>query len=170
MKTQYFKNVECLEDLKAQYKKLCFTFHPDIVKDDNLKESALEEMKIVNGEYSELFKIYKNLYRNQKNEVYTTKYPTSEIPQDFIDIMYNVIHMDNVKTELCGRWVWCTGNTKAYKDDFKRLKFQWAPNKKAWYYHHPEDKSFSKNHYDLDTIRKVYGSKEYELNAELSGA
>jgi hypothetical protein len=168
MKNKYFKNIECLEDLKAQYKKLCFTFHPDIIRDESLKSSALEEMKIVNAEYSNLFKTYKNLYRNKDSEVYTTKYPTSEIPQDFIDIMYSVIGMQGVKTELCGRWVWCTGNTIQYKDNFKRLKFFWSTNKKAWYYHHPEDKCFSKNRYDLDTIRKVYGSKEYELNMELA--
>ena len=167
---KYFRNINCIEDLKAQYKKLAFMYHPDVVQDESLKDSALEAMKIINSEYSELFKIFKNTYRNSEGEAYRTKYPTDEIPEDFINIIHEVIRMKNVQVELCGRWIWCTGNTKEYKDTFKRLHFFWSGKKAAWYYHHPMDKSHSREKYSLDQIRSIYGSKVYEneLTPELS--
>ena len=168
--SKYFKNINCIEDLKSQYKKLAFTFHPDIVKDESLKDSALEEMKIINAEYSELFKIYKNIYKNAEGETYETSHPTNEIPQDFINIIHRLIKMKDVKIELCGRWLWCTGNTKEYKDDFKKMGFFWSSKKLAWYFHNPMDKSYSKERYSLDEIRARYGSRvfENELSPELS--
>lgn len=168
--SKYFRNINCIEDLKSQYKRLAFTFHPDMVKDSALKDSALEEMKIINSEYAELFKIYKNIYKNAEGEVYETSHPTNEIPQDFINIIQQVIHMHGVKIELCGRWLWCTGNTKDYKDDFKKMGFFWSSKKLAWYFHNPMDKSYSKERYSLDDIRAFYGSRifENELVPELN--
>lgn len=158
--TQYFKNVNCIEALKKQYSKLVKAFHPDLFQDSAKKANAEEEMKIINAEYAQLFEVYKNIYQRQDGETYTTPNPTDEIPEDFIRVMRQTISMNGVKTELCGRWIWCTGNTKQYKDELKELGFSWSPNKTAWYYRNWKDRCYSKGKSSLESIRKHYGSEE----------
>ena len=48
----YFKDCQCIEDVKTLYKKLCFKFHPDVSTEPN----ACEIMKEVNKQYDEAFK------------------------------------------------------------------------------------------------------------------
>lgn len=43
---QYFKNCDCIEELKKQYRELCFKYHPGISKEANVNEI----MKKVNSE------------------------------------------------------------------------------------------------------------------------
>lgn len=35
---EYFKNCDCIEELKKQYRELCFKYHPDISKETNANE------------------------------------------------------------------------------------------------------------------------------------
>ena len=122
--SKYFRNINCIEDLKSQYKRLAFTFHPDMVKDESLKDSALEEMKLINSEYSDLFKIYKNVYKNSEGETYETSHPTNEIPQDFINIIQEVIHMHGFKTynnyDLI-EYVTCQKSFAGYDENYKKF-------------------------------------------------
>ena len=55
----YFKNCDCIEELKNQYRELCFKYHPDVSKEAN----ANEIMKKVNSEYDELFDKLKNVFK-----------------------------------------------------------------------------------------------------------
>jgi hypothetical protein len=69
---KYFKNVNSLEDLKKQFKKLAFKHHPD-------RGGDAEIMKAVNNEYDMLFPIWKNrdnikteeTAESTRNEFYT---------------------------------------------------------------------------------------------------
>ena len=69
---KYFKNVNSLEDLKKQFKKLAFKHHPD-------RGGNAEIMKAVNNEYDMLFPIWKNrdnikteeTAESTRNEFYT---------------------------------------------------------------------------------------------------
>jgi hypothetical protein len=69
---KYFKNVNSLEDLKKQFKKLAFKHHPD-------RGGDAETMKAVNNEYDMLFPIWKNrdnikteeTAESTRNEFYT---------------------------------------------------------------------------------------------------
>lgn len=68
---KFFKNVETLEDLRNQYKKLVFIHHPD-------KGGKVEDMQALNNEYDELYKVYKNKRKSADGTIYTKKADTAE--------------------------------------------------------------------------------------------
>ena len=78
-----------------------------------------------------------------------------------------------LSVKLCATWLWITSDTKAAKEDLKKLGCRWSPNKKAWSWHYPEDGS--RNHkkaWDFNKIRNTYGSVSYtnDEQLQLSGA
>ena len=61
---KYFKNIETLEQLRKEYKRLVKENHPDNGGSD-------EAIKIINAEYEELFKVLKTVI-HQKTKVNIT--------------------------------------------------------------------------------------------------
>ena len=165
MKTRYFNNVNCIEELKKQYFALAKLYHSDITGGSD------DTMKAINAEYSDLFKVYKDIHKSIREdapeETYTAKESTKEAPEDFINIIKALLNF-GLSVELCGRWLWITGDTKAAKEDLKKLGCRWSANKKAWSWHYPEDGS--RNHkkaWDFNKIRNTYGSVSYTNDEQL---
>lgn len=154
----YFVDCKCVEELKKEYRKLCFQYHPDINKEAN----ANEIMKNINSQYNQAFERLKNVFKNREGEIYEDGKPVSETAEDFIKIIDKLIVFDDITVEVIGRWIWITGNTKEHKELLKELKFRWCKNKKAWSWHRPEEKIYNCGEKDLDKIREKYNSTVYK--------
>ncbi|MCL2574912.1 MAG: molecular chaperone DnaJ [Defluviitaleaceae bacterium] len=149
---KYFNPIpKTAEQLKKLYRKLAHMHHPDNGGDE-------EEMKIVNGEYRELFKKLKDIHTNAQGEQYTKE--TEETPEQFINIINELIRFENVLIEIIGSFVWVSGNTKPYKDILKEMGFRWSNNKQSWYLAPEGYRSRSRRDYSMDDIRVMYGSSE----------
>ena len=153
---KYFKNIETLEELKKEYKKLAFKLHPDV----NQERDTTKEFQQMQNEYEKLFNQVKNIRRNEKGEKYTKE--TSETMEEFEEIIDKIIHFKNVNIEIIGSWIWLTGDTKTYKDIVKELGFKWSKNKVAWYYHKDKFKKRSNRTLTLDDIREKFGSEKIQ--------
>lgn len=153
---KYFSLVTTLEELKKEYRKLCFELHPDRNKD---KDTTAEFQKMQN-EYEIRFEEVKNIFKNAKGETYTKE--NTETPEEFKDIINKLIYMQGVDIDIIGTWIWLSGNTKQYKEEIKELKFRWSKNKLAWYYHTGSFRKKSKNHYNLDELREMFESRKVE--------
>lgn len=160
---KYFKNCDCIEELKKQYRTLCFKYHPDI----NKSPDAVKTMQEINNEYDELFKKLKNVFKNQKGKIYTDEKPVSETPEEFRNIINALIILEGIEIELMGRWIWVSGNTKPHKEKLKELNFRWCKKKVAWSWHRAEDSTVSKGKYTLNEIREKYGSTTYKKSKNL---
>lgn len=154
---QWFQSPETLEDLKKQYKKLAFQHHPDL-------GGKTEDMQEINAEYEALFATLKDTHQNAEGQFYTAREATTETAAEFVDIIEKLVHMDGVEIEVCGSWVWVTGNTKDHKDELKALSFRWSRNKSAWYFHRDGYRKRSKKSLTLDQIRGLYGSEKVSRN------
>lgn len=152
----FFKNIETLEELKREYKKLALKLHPDLNKDKDTTKD-FQEMQC---EYEKVFEMVKNIRRNEKGEKYTKE--TSETMEEFKDVIDKIIHFKNVNIEIIGTWIWLTGDTKTYKDIIKELGFRWSKNKIAWYYHKDEFRKRSNKVLSLDDIREKFGSEKVQ--------
>lgn len=152
---KWFTKVETLEELKKEYKHLVMLNHPD-------RGGRTEDMQEINAEYEQLFEALKNTHKNAKGETYTTKTATTETAAEFVDIISKLVHMMDARIEICGSWIWVSGNTRQYKDELKALAFHWSKNKSAWYYHRDGYKKRSKRSLTLDEIRDYYGSAKVE--------
>lgn len=156
MKTYtYFRPIpETLEDLKTMYKKLAISNHPD-------HGGTTEAMQQINTEYSELFESLKNVHRSADGETYTARQDNDETAAEFIEIIAKLVRLPGIIIELCGSWLWITGETRAVKDELKEIGFRWSKAKTAWYYHHGEYRKGSGKDMSLDDIRNKYGSTKY---------
>jgi hypothetical protein len=85
--TKYFKNVESLEDLKNQFKAFARKNHPDAGGDP-------EVMKAINGEYDQLFPIWKHKYNATAPE------PTKETADSTRSEFYTAYGWKGSKYEL----------------------------------------------------------------------
>ncbi|MBN1548270.1 MAG: hypothetical protein JW902_16590, partial [Syntrophaceae bacterium] len=62
--------------------------------------------------------------------------------------------------ELCGVWLWITGNTYLAKDELKAFGCRFSGPKKAWYWRREKDGQdrWHKRAISLQEIRAKYGS------------
>ena len=158
---KHFTNCHTAEELKKEYRRLAMKLHPDIVGGDG------EEFKAMQAEFENMWERLKNIHTNSKGETYEkTSNTTAETPQEFIHIINTLIRLNGLEVEICGSWIWVSGNTREHKEVLKQLHFKYAYKKKAWYYH--KDKFRKKSHEELtmDEIRDMFGSKRYEQEQE----
>lgn len=121
---KWFNNPKTIEEVKQQYKRLALAHHPDVGGDN-------ESMKEINAEYDALFARLKDVHQATDGNVYTAKAATTETANQFKDIIDRLIHMDNINIEICGSWVWVTGQTYQHKERLKGIGFKFSKQKAA---------------------------------------
>lgn len=156
---KWFKDCKTIEDVKKLYKALAVKYHPDMNDND-----TTEEMKSINTEFEQVFKTLKNKHRADTDT--TTDYKengaeTTETPAEYMNIINTLISCEGLEINLCGTWIWLTGNTFIHKDKIKGLSFRYASKKKAWYWHSPEDACKSRKNLSLDEIKEKYGCQSF---------
>ena len=77
---KFFKNVETVEELYCQYKKLAMLHHPD-------HGGRVEDMQQINAEYDELKKRVGNTHKSATGETYQSENADTNAPDRFRDII-----------------------------------------------------------------------------------
>nr|DAI22093.1 MAG TPA: protein phosphatase [Caudoviricetes sp.] len=150
---KYFEDITTINDLKKEYRRLIKANHPD-------NGGNTWVMAAINNEYENLFNELKHIQHQQAAADTTgrTK-PMNETPEQFRTIIEKIINLPNIEIELCGSWIWVSGDTKTYKDTFKNLGMFWATKKKMWYWRCPEDAVHTNGKTKtMSEIREKYGS------------
>lgn len=150
-----------LDELKAQYRRLCKIHHPDA-------GGSTEVMQAINAEHDELFEILKREQnaRAEADPTGKTRY-TTETPEEFRTIIEHLLRFPDLVVELCGCWLWISGETKAHKEELKAMGCQWSRNKQAWYWHHKEDGvGWTRRKTSMGYIRNKYGSQTFTKDGE----
>ncbi|VBB08454.1 Hypothetical protein LUCI_3726 [Lucifera butyrica] len=141
----YFQNISTIDELKKAYRKLAFKYHPD-------RGGDTEIMKAVNAEYEALFKKLNVTDANGQS-----KYNLNDGFREMID---RIINLDGLEIEICGSWIWVSGETKKHKDALNEVGYFFARKKKMWYWRPEEAKvRRSSGIKDMDYIRHMYGSE-----------
>lgn len=156
----FFQECYTLDALKAEYRRLVKLHHPD-------RGGDTETMKAVNNEYAEAFEILKDKHNSTADEYHQT----TETPEEFIGIISKLMAIENdLEIELCGSWLWISGNTKPHKDELKAAGCYWSRNKGKWYWHHAEEnRKCYRGKRTMDEIRTKYGSQIIDGAGERSG-
>ncbi|MFC1118051.1 DnaJ domain-containing protein [Pasteurella multocida] len=133
-------------DIAKAYKKLAVKYHPD------RNPAGAEMMKVINSAYEFL----KGLESEQVT--HTDAENAYNYSEDLEAVISEVLKMQGVVIEICGNWIWLSGETKAHKEAIKALGFFWASKKAKWYYRPAEHKSRRHKAWDMEEIRSKYGS------------
>ena len=155
---KFFTNCRTLDELKAEYRRLAMIHHPD-------RGGDLETMKQINAEHDALFEILKK----QHNATHDEAHQTTETAEEFRDILNKLLKLDGLKVELCGSWLWISGETFKHKAELKTAGCRWSNNKKSWYWRHEEEsRPWHRGKSTMDQIRAKYGSQVFNAQGEES--
>ena len=159
--THYFNNPQNLDELKKQYKHLAQKHHPDAGGDT-------ASMQAINAEYAERFEVLKRTQNSRAAEDATGRTRvTTENAGDFIAIVNILLGLDGLEVELCGRWLWIGGNTRAHKEELKAAGCRWSSSKKLWSGHYAEDGDrWHRGNKSMSQIRSKYGSTTFRRSGE----
>lgn len=156
---------ESLNELKKLYRAFALKFHPD-------HGGSEEAMKAINIEFTRLFAILKDRQNDEAARAHDAGNwagcsTTTETPEEFIDIISKLDQIQGIFVELCGRWLWISGNTKDNREALKACGCRWSPNKKLWYWRHEEDycRKHNGNSMEIEEIRAHYGSQRFTRQA-----
>lgn len=158
MTTNYFTTATTAEELKQLYKKLARDLHPDC----NPTKDTTAEFQEMQRQYTKAWEQLKNIHKNSEGETYTKE--STEAPEEYMDMINRLLKIPGLFIELCGSWLWITGNTKEAKDILKSMGFKWSKNKAAWYFHFEPYRKRSKKSCSMDEIRSMYGSEAYKTS------
>ena len=151
---KWFKDINTLDELRKAYKKLVIKYHPDNCGSDI-------EIKQINSEYDELFKKLKAGY--EQSESYKNATDRQKQSYDSVkdikirEMIVKLSRFQSLTIELCGTWIWVTGDTRKYKEELKSLGMHYASKKKCWYIHFDDYVKYGKPS-TMSYIRNKYGS------------
>lgn len=154
--TNYFKDCQSIEQIKKTYRELAKKYHPDHNNTDT--NSIMAEINLQ--------------YEQQKGRKFTaTNHETKKTYEQTFDPfdgyrekINKLINLSGIEIELCGTWLWITGDTKPYKEQLKELGFKFSGKKLAWYWKPGTYRKKSKKELTIDEIRNLYGSQRYNNN------
>lgn len=130
--------------VKAAYRAACKKYHPD------LNPAGDEMMKLVNAAFDALKDYTGKIEQEQSQQHYG---------DHLNDALNAVLGLSGLVIEICGAWLWVTGDTKPHKEALKEAGFKWASKKKAWYFRPEDYRSRSRGSSSLDDIREKYGTQ-----------
>jgi curved DNA-binding protein CbpA len=152
MQRQYFA-ATTVEDIKVEYRKLVKEYHPDLHRGE--EDVYTEHMKRINNEFEWLVT---GAYRAESGEKYSRE--TEESILNLQAILDQIIALPGVEIEICGTWIWVSGDTYPVKDRLKAAGFLFSGQKKMWYHTGGGERKKRRGTMDMDDIRDKHGSRK----------
>jgi curved DNA-binding protein CbpA len=145
---KYFENCKTVDEVKALYRNLAKELHPDC-------GGSTELMQELNNEYVFVCQLLlQDLHKS--SDKFNEQMDLSEKHRSIIE---QIAHLDGIRIELIGQWIWVTGDTYQIKDLLKTSGLFYSSQKTAWYYR-PEGYKGKKSDKSLEEIRDKYGSEK----------
>ena len=130
------------QTVKAAYRRAAMKYHPD-------KGGSTEMMQAVNEAYKYMQDHYGTLPSINTDQGYADR---------LNDAINAIVTMEGLVIEVCGLWVWVSGDTKAHKESLKAAGYFWASKKFMWYFR-PADQQGGRGKSTMEDIRTKYGSQ-----------
>lgn len=135
------------EVVKVAYRQACLKFHPD-------RNPAGDEMMKLINEAKEALKgaSYPIEYKNEDGYNYG---------DEINEALNKIISLQGLVIEVCGAWVWVSGETKTHWLLLKEAGFKFSPPKTMVYFRpqYAKNRRFKKDGLSMDEIRSKYGAE-----------
>ena len=163
---RYFDNINTLEELRKQYKDLLRIHHPD-------NGGNVADMQDINAAYDRLFKVLKDKHQSKasddskgNDDFNNMKYDFTE-DQKLREVLQKIISFEGIVIEICGNWIWISGNSYTYQKELKEYGFKWASQKKQWYWHSENFRKKGHKSLSMEDIRSYYGSTKVQTDKRI---
>jgi len=133
------------DQIKRAYRVACSKFHPD------KNPAGTEMMKMVNLAWAAIQDYVQGSILSEDG------FEAGEYG-DELNAALNAIIGLGLDIEICGSWIWVSGDTRPHRETLKGAGFKWAPKKMMWNFRPAGWKSRSKGSYSMDDIREKHGS------------
>lgn len=154
---KWFRDCKTAEQGKQLYRELVRKFHPD-------NGGSGEEIKEINSEFKTWWQRYKDIHTAKDGTTYRSKEATQETAEDFMEIISKLSTLSGIEVEICGSWLWISGNTYPSREKLYAFGCRWSKGKKKWYWTAEE---FTRARYKAPTMAQIrfrYGSEKVTLN------
>lgn len=147
-----FKEIT-LDQVKKAYRQACKIYYPDV----NPAGTAM--MQAVNEAYEFLCQECFPIILNDDDV-------TSNYGETLNNALNAIISCLGLKIEICGAWIWVSGDTRTNKETLKNAGSFWSKQKVMWYFR-PETlkRRFYRGNSSIAEIRSKYGSEEIRVKA-----
>lgn len=146
---KYFSECKTLNEVKQLYRQLAKDNHPDHGGDTaTMQQINLQYARAINAVASGM---------NLSEEEFNAEILNAEQYKNAVDA---IVSLPGIEIEICGGWIWVTGETKQHKEIFKKAGFFYAFKKVAWYFRSAEYKCKNRRKFTLEQIRDKYGSQK----------
>lgn len=132
------------DDIKTAYQKAVSLYHPD------RNPAGLEMMKLIHMAYAAL-KDYEGTFDE-------TDHPHKNYGETLNNALNAILDL-GLDIEICGTWIWVSGDTKPHRETLKLAGYRWSPPKSCWYFRPEENKSYNRSSWAMDKIRQTYGNQ-----------
>lgn len=143
------------ESVTHAYRRAAAKYHPD------RNAGGLQMMQNVNEARDCLVELLLAGERMTGSD-YMRADQASDLGDELMAALNAVCGLSGVDVELCGAWIWLSGNTREHKDAIKAAGFWWSSPKSMWYFRPADYKSYNRKSTEMDTIRTKYGSQAYK--------
>jgi len=144
---KYFNHCKSLDEIKSEYKKHVLQWLPTA---ERAGEADL--LALLDTEYNEISQ--RPNFKKNSPEVQAEFTVFPKIVKELVTI--------GLDMEMCGSWLWVSGNTFDHTEKLKELGLKYSPNKKMWYYRPKWSRSTNSSPMSFDYIRNKYGSDKIE--------
>jgi hypothetical protein len=149
---KFFENVKTLDELRKEYRRLAFLYHPD-------KGGDTAIMQIINDQYSWLSK---KLINNNSDFSESRKQYEHDVSDEIRNRLEKIIALPGIIIEVIGSWIWITGNTFPIRDTLKNEGYRFSKPKTAWYWHQGDFYKASGKLMSMDDMRETWGYQRIE--------
>lgn len=151
MTTKFFTSCKSKDEVKELYRTLAKEHHPD-------KGGDLVTMQRLNAEYAFVMDCFTRGGKPNESEQYYAQ--QSEVDERLRSTIEKLVTIPGIEIEVCGLWIWVSGETKPVKDQLKEMGCRWAPKNEKWYF--AGVPCSSKGKFSMTDIRNRYGSQIIE--------
>jgi hypothetical protein len=136
-------------EIKKAYKASSLKYHPD------RNPAGAQMMIAINAAY-EFLKGLGDTVAPQEG------FTASDYSEELNTVLNQLFVLDGLDIEVCGNWIWVSGNTKAHAKELGKngIGCYWSKKKSAWYYRPADYKSKGRGAWSMDEIRAEHGSNK----------